>query len=351
MLVAIIALVLGAALYVMNMLGVNINANVIFSVGVLVVGFVMLIKGADLFVEGASKIAAKFKIPLIVIGLTIVAMGTSAPEAAISISASFQDAAAISIGNAVGSNIMNILLILGVSALITNLKIKPNTLRFEIPFVVVITAVLLLLGWIGGGLDKIDGVIMLLLFAAFLVYLFYLAKKGDDSSADDVPELTEKDKLPILIIITLIGLVSIVLGSDLTVSAAKNIAQTIGIDDRTISLTVVAFGTSLPELITCIAASLKKKSDIAIGNIIGSNIFNILFVVGLASVFSPSVMPYGQAFIIDTIVAIAAAVILGLLVLRKKELSRIGGVIMLVAYAVYFAYIFVGPSLFPGVVQ
>ena len=351
MLIAIIALVLGAALYVMNMLGVNINANVIFSVGVLVVGFVMLIKGADLFVEGASKIAAKFKIPLIVIGLTIVAMGTSAPEAAISISASFQDAAAISIGNAVGSNIMNILLILGVSALITNLKIKPNTLRFEIPFVVVITAVLLLLGWIGGGLDKIDGVIMLLLFAAFLVYLFYLAKKGDDSSADDVPELTEKDKLPILIIITLIGLVSIVLGSDLTVSAAKNIAQTIGIDDRTISLTVVAFGTSLPELITCIAASLKKKSDIAIGNIIGSIIFNILFVVGLASVFSPSVMPYGQAFIIDTIVAIAAAVILGLLVLRKKELSRIGGVIMLVAYAVYFAYIFVGPSLFPGVVQ
>ena len=351
MLIAIIALVLGAALYVMNILGVNINANVICSVGVLVVGFVMLIKGADLFVEGASKIAAKFKIPLIVIGLTIVAMGTSAPEAAISISASFQDAAAISIGNAVGSNIMNILLILGISALITNLKIKPNTLRFEIPFVVVITAVLLLLGWIGGGLDKIDGVIMLLLFAAFLVYLFYLAKKGDDSSADDVPELTEKDKLPILIIITLIGLVSIVLGSDLTVSAAKNIAQTIGIDDRTISLTVVAFGTSLPELITCIAASLKKKSDIAIGNIIGSNIFNILFVVGLASVFSPSVMPYGQAFVIDTIVAIAAAVILGLLVLRKKELSRIGGVIMLVAYAVYFAYIFVGPSLFPGVVQ
>lgn len=351
MLIAIIALVLGAALYVMNMLGVNINANVIFSVGVLVVGFVMLIKGADLFVEGASKIAAKFKIPLIVIGLTIVAMGTSAPEAAISISASFQDAAAISIGNAVGSNIMNILLILGISALITNLKIKPNTLRFEIPFVVVITAVLLLLGWIGGGLDKIDGVIMLVLFAAFLGYLFYLAKKGDDSSADDVPELTEKDKLPILIIITLIGLVSIVLGSDLTVSAAKNIAQTIGIDDRTISLTVVAFGTSLPELITCIAASLKKKSDIAIGNIIGSNIFNILFVVGLASVFSPSVMPYGQAFVIDTIVAIAAAVILGLLVLRKKELSRIGGVIMLVSYAVYFAYIFVGPSLFPGVVQ
>ena len=179
MLIAVIALVIGAALYVMNMVGVNINANVICSLGVLIVGFAMLIKGADLFVEGASKIAAKFKIPQIVIGLTIVAMGTSAPEAAISISAAFQDAAAISIGNVVGSNIMNILLILGVSAVITNLKIKPNTLKFEIPFVVFITAVLLLLGWIGGGLDKIDGVIMLVLFAAFLGYLFYLYKKGD----------------------------------------------------------------------------------------------------------------------------------------------------------------------------
>ena len=238
---------------------------------------------------------------------------------------------------------MNILLILGVSALITNLKIKPNTLKFEIPFVVFITAVLLLLGWIGGGLDKIDGVIMLVLFAAFLGYLFYLYKKGDDSSADEVPQLTEKDKIPVLILITLIGLVSIVFGSDLTVSSAKSIAQVIGVDDRTISLTVVAFGTSLPELITCIAASLKKKSDIAIGNIIGSNIFNILFVVGLASIFSPSVLTFGEAFIIDTIVAIATAVLLGLLVLRKKELTRAGGIIMLVAYAGYFAYLFINP--------
>lgn len=345
MIIALISLALGIALTVMNAVGVNINLNVICSVGVLVVGFVMLIKGADLFVEGASKIAAKFKIPQIVIGLTIVAMGTSAPEAAISISASFQDAAAISVGNVVGSNIMNILLILGISAAITKLKIKPNTLKIEIPFVVGITAVLLLLGWIGGGLDKLDGVIMLVLFAAFLGYLFYLYKKGDDSAADDVPELTDKDKLPVMILITVIGLASIVLGSDLTVSAAKSIAASVGIDDRTISLTVVAFGTSLPELITCITASLKKKPDIAIGNIIGSNIFNILFVVGLASLFSPSLLGFGTAFMIDTAVAIFAAAILGLLVIRKKELSRAGGIIMLVCYAAYFAYLFVYPSL------
>lgn len=341
MLLAISALLIGAVLTVMNYLGININANVITSAAVLVVGFAMLIKGADLFVEGASKIAAKFKIPQIVIGLTIVAMGTSAPEAAISIGASFQNAAAISVGNVVGSNIMNILLILGISGLITKLKIKPNTLKFEIPFVVFITAALLVCGWIGGGLDKIDGVIMLVLFACFLGYLFYLYKKGDSSAADDVPELTDKDKLPVLILITVLGLVSIVLGSDLTVGAAKNIAQTVGVDDRTISLTVVAFGTSLPELITCITASIKKKPDIAIGNIIGSNIFNILFVVGLASVFSPEPLGFGTAFMIDTAVAIAAAVLLGLLVVRKKELSRFSGGIMLLAYAAYFVYLFI----------
>ncbi len=341
MFLAICALAVGIVLTVMNAAGININVNIICSLGVLVVGFMMLIKGADLFVEGASKIAAKFHIPQIVIGLTIVAMGTSAPEAAISIGAAFQDAAAISVGNVVGSNIMNILLILGVSGLITKLKIKPNTLKFEIPFVVVITAVLLLLGWIGGGLDKIDGAVLLVLFACFLGYLFYLYKKGDNSAADDVPELTDKDKLPIMILITVIGLVSIVLGSDLTVGAAKSIAQTVGVDDRTISLTVVAFGTSLPELITCIAASLKKKDDIAIGNIIGSNIFNILFVVGLASVFSPSPLAFGQSFMIDTAVAIGAAVMLGLLVVRKKRLSRLSGGIMLAAYAGYCVYLFI----------
>ncbi|MCH5325285.1 MAG: calcium/sodium antiporter [Eubacterium sp.] len=341
MILGIGALVIGVALTVMGYVGVDINFNMISSLGVLVVGFLMLIKGADMFVEGASKIAAKFKIPQIVIGLTIVAMGTSAPEAAISISAAFQDAAAISVGNVIGSNIMNILLILGASALVSKLKIKPNTLKFEIPFVVFITAALLVLGWIGGGIDKIDGVIMLVLFACFLGYLFYLYKKGDSSAADDVPELSENDKLPIMILLTVLGLVSIVLGSDLTVNSAKNIAETIGIDDRTISLTVVAFGTSLPELITCITASLKNKPDIAIGNIIGSNIFNILFVVGLAGVFSPNPMAFGADFMIDAAVAIGSAVLLGLLVIRKKELSRLSGGIMLAAYVGYCVYLFV----------
>lgn len=346
MITALIALGLGVALTVLEKLaGMNINSNVVFSVGILIVGFAMLIKGADLFVEGASKIAAKLKIPQIIIGLTIVAMGTSAPEAAISISASFQDAAAMSIGNVVGSNIMNILLILGVSSIVARLRIKPNTLKFEIPFVVIITAVLLLIGRIGGGLDKLDGVIMLVLFAAFLGYLFYLYKKGDDSAADDVPELTEKDKVPMLLLITAIGLVSVVLGSDLTVGAAKNIASAIGIDERTISLTVVAFGTSLPELITSITASLKNKPDIAIGNIIGSNIFNILFVLGLSAIFSPSILEFGTGFMIDTAVAIFAAVLLGVLVLKNKTLSRFGGIIMLAAYAGYFVYLFAFPAL------
>lgn len=345
MIFALISLAIGGALTIMSMCGVDINANIFLSVLVLIVGFVMLIKGADVFVEGASKIAAKMHIPQIVIGLTIVAMGTSAPEAAISISAAFKDAAAISVGNVVGSNIMNILLILGVSSVIAALKIKPNTLKFEIPFVIFITAVLLVLGMLGSSLDKWDGVILLVLFAAFLGYLFYLYKKGEDTTADDTPQLTDKDKTPILLLITVVGLVCIVLGSDLTVNSAKSIAAAVGLDDRTISLTVVAFGTSLPELITCIAASLKNKPDIAIGNIIGSNIFNILFVVGLAAVFSPNPMAFGGSFIIDTIVAIAAAALLGILVLRKKTLSRFGGVICLVAYAAYFAYLFLMPTV------
>lgn len=341
MLIAGICLIIG--LILTFLVGAeNYNSQIIFSVLILLLGFVMLIKGADVFVDGASKIAAKFKIPLIVIGLTIVAMGTSAPEAAISINAALNDAASISIGNVVGSNIMNILLILGASAMVSSLNIKKNTLRFEIPFVVIVTAILLLMGWIGGSLDRIDGIIMLVLFAGFLCYLFFLAKKGDDTGIDDVPELSEKDKMPILIIMTIIGLACVVLGSDLTVSSATAIAKALNVDDRTISLTIVAFGTSLPELITCITASLKNKPDIAIGNIIGSNIFNILLVVGLSAAISPNPMAFSGSFMIDTAVAIGAAIILGVLVLKNKKLSRLGGGIMLACYAGYFTYICLG---------
>lgn len=315
--------------------------NIVISVVFLILGFWGLIKGADIFVDSASQIAAKLNVPLIVIGLTIVAFGTSAPEAAISISSAVQNNAGIAVGNVLGSNIMNILLILGISALICNLPVKKTTFRYEIPFVAAITAITLLLGILGDSIDRLDGVILAVLFAAFMVYLIKLAKGGDSSYADDVPDIDKNVSIPKMIIFVIIGLAMIVLGSDFTVSGATKIAKEIpGFDDRIIGLTIVAFGTSLPELVTCIQAARKNKVDIAIGNIIGSNIFNILFVVGISALVSPSAINFEPSFTIDAAAAIAAAVILWLLTLKNKRISRLGGGIMLVLYGAYFTYLF-----------
>lgn len=324
-----------------GLFGNHIAAEVIIAVLFLVIGFWGLIKGADIFVDSASQIAAKLKVPLIVIGLTIVAFGTSAPEAAISITSAFQGSAGIAVGNVIGSNIMNILLILGISALVCKLPVKKNTFRYEIPFVVVITAVLLGLGIWNSSLDRIDGLIFIILFAVFMGYLIKLSKSGDSSAADDVPTIDENASIPKMIIFVILGVAMIVLGSDFTVSGATKIAEVMGLSDRIIGLTVVAFGTSLPELVTCIQAARKQKVDIAIGNIIGSNIFNILLVVGLSALVSPEPIAFPNNFIIDATAAIAAAVLLWLLVLKNKRISRLGGGIMLLCYAGYFVYLFV----------
>lgn len=331
--------------YILNLFsgwfGDSNTVSVIVSVVFLILGFWGLIKGADIFVDGASQIAAKLKVPLIVIGLTVVAFGTSAPEAAISITSAIQNNAGIAVGNVIGSNIMNILLILGISSVICRLPVKKTTLWYEIPFVIFITAVLLVLGVIGNSLDRVDGIIFIVLFAVFMVYLIRLSKSGDNSLMDDVPEIDENASVPKMLLFVVLGLGMIVLGSDFTVSGATKIAEIIGIDDRIIGLTVVAFGTSLPELVTCIQAARKNKVDIAIGNIIGSNIFNILFVVGISALVSPSPIAFEDSFIVDSVVAIATAALLWVLVLKNKRISRLGGVIMLVCYAGYFTYLFV----------
>ena len=315
--------------YILNLLsdwfGNSIPASVIISVLFLVLGFWGLIKGADMFVDGASQIAAKLKVPLIVIGLTVVAFGTSAPEAAISITSAFQNNAGIAVGNVIGSNIMNILLILGISSVICRLPVKKTTLRYEIPFVILITAVLLLLGVLENNLSRIDGIIFIVLFAVFMIYLIKLSRSGDNSLMDDVPEIDENASVPKMLLFVLLGLAMIVLGSDFTVSGATRIAEVIGIDDRIIGLTVVAFGTSLPELVTCIQAARK----------------NILFVVGISALVSPSPIGFADTFIADSAAAIAAAVLLLLLVLKNKRVSRLGGVIMLACYAGYFTYLFI----------
>ena len=308
--------------------------EIVFNFSLLIIGFVLLMKGADVFVDGASKIAIKMHVPEIVVGLTIVAMGTSAPEAAISITAALNNGAAISIGNVIGSNIMNIALILGLTSIIATLPIKENTLRIEIPFVVIITVILCMMGYFFHDINRLAALLLIILFIAFLSYLYWLSKKGVDS-VEEVEELSEKDTYLRLLALIVIGAVMIVVGSNLTVDAAKALAKIFGISDRIIGLTIVAFGTSLPELVTSVTAARKGKTDIAIGNIVGSNIFNILFVLGISGLVSPSPIFFDSAFLIDGVIAIVAAVLLFVLSYSKKSLNRIGGIILLAGYIIY----------------
>lgn len=309
--------------------------DILLQILLLVVGFALLIKGADWFVDGSSGIATKFGIPQLVIGLTIVAMGTSAPEAAVSISAALKGNADITIGNIVGSNILNILIILGISSVIVPIAVAPSTIKIETPFMLVITGIMLLLG-LDGTISLIDGIIFLALFVTYLVYLFMMAKKDKDKQQE---EEGKSLSIPKAIIFAIVGLAMIVLGSNVTVDAATAIAQAIGLSERFIGLTIVALGTSLPELFTSVAAARKGNADIAIGNIVGSNIFNILFVIGISALIVP--VPFASNFIFDSIVAIIAGVILLACCIKTKELRRWAGILMLLGYAVYFAIIFV----------
>lgn len=299
----------------------------------IVAGFLMLVKGADWFVSGSSGIASKFGIPQLVIGLTLVAMGTSAPEAAVSITAALKGSADITIGNVVGSNILNILIILGVSSVITTIAVAPSTVKYEIPYMIFITILLMVLGVTGNSVSRLDGVILWIAFLAYLGYLFWMAAKKKEEVPDDT-----KDK-PIwqLLISMIVGLLLILWGSNVTVDAATNIAKMIGISERFIGLTIVALGTSLPELFTSVAAAKKGNADIAIGNIVGSNIFNILFVVGSTALITP--VTFASGFVVDILIAIAASVLLFLCVFKTKKLNRTAGILMLLGYAGYFAYL------------
>lgn len=301
----------------------------------LIAGFVMLIKGADWFVDGAAGIAARFGIPQLVIGLTIVAMGTSAPEAAVSITAAMSGNAGITIGNVIGSNILNVLVILGLTAVITNVVVQKSTVKWEMPFMHVITVVLVLFGLTGGEIVFWEGAALWALFLVYLVYLFKMAKKGNaEEETEEVLPLWKQ------ILMLVIGVICIVYGSDLTVDNATIIAETLGMDDRLIGLTIVALGTSLPEMVTSVTAARKGKADIAIGNIVGSNVFNILFVVGTTALITP--VAFNAGFLIDGVVALAAGLLLWVGVMQDYKLKRPVGIIMLAAYGVYFVHLLNG---------
>ena len=309
--------------------------KLLLAVILLVLGFVMLIKGADWFVDGAAGIAARFGIPQLVIGLTIVAMGTSAPEAAVSITAATTGNAGITIGNVIGSNILNVLLILGVTAAITTVAVQKSTVKIEMPFMHIITIVLAVLGFTGGQIVLWEGIVLWGFFLVYLGYLFNMAKKGN--AEEEVAEMLHLWKQLLMLVI---GIVCIVFGSDLTVDNATILAEALGMDDRLIGLTIVAFGTSLPELVTSATAAKKGNADIAIGNIVGSNIFNILFVVGTTALITP--VAFKMGFLIDSAVALAAGCILWFGVMKEQKLKRPLGIVMLLAYAAYFVYLLLG---------
>ena len=323
---------------ILNLIGFsnfNLVWQIILQIAILVLGFVFLVKGADWFVDGAASIATKFGIPQLIIGLTIVAMGTSAPEAAVSITAAAGGNADITIGNVVGSNILNIFVILGLTALVNPVVVQKSSLIVDIPVVIGITAMIFVMG-LDGSISRFDAVIMLIVLASYLVYLIWDAKRskalGLETNEDS--EEIKNLSLPKSLIFTVIGLALIVAGSNCVVEGATFIAEKAGLSERFIGLTIVALGTSLPELFTSVTAAMKKNSDIAVGNILGSNIFNILFVVGLSGLIIP--VPFQSAFRFDTIVSGIAAILLLLFCLPKKRLSRVAGIIFLICYAVYF---------------
>lgn len=307
----------------------------------LIVGFILLIKGADIFVDGASNVALNLKIPKMVIALTIVAFGTSAPELAVSIKGVFSGTSDIVLGNVVGSNIFNILLILGISSLFCPIGVKDNTVKKEIPLTIMFSILLMLLSFDNmfmkskNIISRTDGMVILLFFSIFIYYLVSVMKKGKDEE--------EKAEYSMLksIIFTILGLVAIIFGSNLVVDNAVNIAKELSVSEKMISLTVVAFGTSLPELITSVQAARKKENDIAIGNIIGSNIFNIGMVIGIPTSFINVIRASGFNYI-DMFVMILSTILLFVLTFRKRKIGKKEGIIMLSLFIIYYSYVIIG---------
>lgn len=301
----------------------------------LVIGFVFLIKGADFFVDGSSSIAKMFRVPSMVIGMTIVAMGTSLPECSVSVSASITNNNALAISNAVGSNIFNLMVVCGACALFTPLAVKLQTLKGEFPFSILVAALLLVLGFLGMNLGRAEGIIMVVIFAGFLFWMVQSARK----SRAMMTEEEEVEVLPLWKSILFIagGGAVIALGGNMVVNSASSIAQSFGLSQNLIGLTIVAAGTSLPELATSMVAARKNEVDMALGNVIGSNIFNILLVLGVASSISP--MAFVMENVIDIVVLIAMSVLVWGFAWTKKRIGRTEGIIMLLLYIGYMVYI------------
>ncbi|MDD6060262.1 MAG: calcium/sodium antiporter [Ruminococcus sp.] len=305
---------------------------------ILIVGFILLIKGADFFVEGSSSTAKMLKVPSLIIGMTIVAMGTSLPEASVSISASLAGKNSLSISNAVGSNLFNLMFVIGVCALFASVPVSRDTLKRDFPFSAIIAALLLGLGAVGNEISRFDGIILSVIFAAFL---FVMVKSAMNSRKNGSAEQEEYKIIPVwkCIVFMIGGVAAIIIGGKMVVNGASDIARSFGMSDTLIGMTIVALGTSLPELVTSVVAVRKKEIDMALGNAVGSNIFNILFVLGIAAAISP--MTFTTENLIDTAVLIGMTILVFFFCLSKKKLVRWQGAVMLLLYCAYTAYLFI----------
>ena len=328
----------------------------IIQVLILIAGFLLLVKGADWFVDGAASLAERMGIPQLVVGLTIVAMGTSMPEAAVSIASALKNNPEIAIGNVVGSNTLNILLILGLTALIHPIRIQRSTIRYEMPFMIAVTLLLTAFGISGSRISRTEGVIFWGLFILYFVYLFWLSRNHRKQGTEDLRDSAasgimaasvsaeesvetkggKQQKHSILWYLAeiLIGGAMVVWGSDLVVDSATVLAGMFGMSDRMIALTIVAFGTSLPELVTSVTAARKGNADLAVGNVVGSNIFNILMIIGTVALIRP--IPFADAFYLDLGTAIISAVVLWFGSIPSQRLGRAMGACLLLLYAGYF---------------
>ncbi len=309
----------------------------------LIVGFILLIKGADFFVDGASSTAGNFKISKMLIGLTIIAFGTSAPEFAVSMQSLAKGSTDMLLGNVIGSNILNILLILGIAAIIHPIHIKDNTVKKELPLCMLISTLLVVLfldiklaNGIINQITRSDAIVILLFFTIFVYYLIALSRQKREQDEEEKP----KFKLGISLVLIAIGLVGIILGSNMVVNNASAIAHKVGLSERIIALTIIAFGTSLPELITTIVSSKKGEQDLLLGNIIGSNIFNTCVVLGIPVALYGTVTP-GSFNYIDLIVLIGSAFLLFVFAETKRKITRWEGILMLLTFIIYYTLVFV----------
>ncbi|MCR4610417.1 MAG: calcium/sodium antiporter [Lachnospiraceae bacterium] len=335
-----------------------ITDSLIFKIILLLVGFVLLIKGADIFVEGSSSIAKKLKVPPLIIGMTIVAMGTSLPEAAVSIAASMNNANSLAVSNVVGSNIFNLMMVLGTCALFNKLRVSNDVLKRDYPFSIICAVLMIFLGVFGflpdgsygmnWEIGREAGIIYLVLFIAFITVLIISALKArkkasetgvaaERSLADEMEDEVAEHPVWKSILFIILGAVAIKFGGDWVVDGATAIASAIGVSDTIIGLTICAVGTSLPELVTSIVAARKNQLDMAIGNVVGSNVFNILFVLGLAATISP--IPFSIENVIDIGILIFFSVLIYIFCITKKAINKIEGAIMVALYVLFMVYV------------